>query len=240
VACLPGTPRYDGVRLFLPAFAGFALVSGVAFARLLELLQQRRPRLLAVHILAIVAVTLPGQWGILQIHPYELSWYNSLVGGLRGAERGGYETALWCESLNEPVIDHINQALPEGALVRLGDDFSPGVLEHLQSEGVLRGDLVFERNPLRTSDFALIQGRQGMFRARDWFLWEQWRPPRHRAFGWPRWGEVPEVPLIMVMETGPAFDVAIEAYLIRELGEAGYRSYLAAERALREAQRSGP
>lgn len=247
VACLPGTPRYDGVRLFLPAFAGFALAAGVAFARLLELLIQSRPllfnsraRVLAVHALAIIAVTLPGQWGICRIHPYELSWFNSLVGGLRGAARGGHETALWCESLNGPVIDHINRTLPEGVLIHLGDDFSPGVIEHLQREGVLRGDLVFERNPPRTSDFALIQGRQGMFHARDWFLWEQWRPAQFRDFGWPRWSEVPEVPLIMVMETGPAFEAALRDDLIRELGEAGYRSYLAAERALREAQRSGP
>jgi hypothetical protein len=247
VACLPGTPRYDGVRLFLPAFAGFALVIGVVYARLLDLLVRHRPLMfgsrggmLALHALAIAAVTLPGQWGIFRIHPHELSWYNSLVGGLRGAANGGYETTLWCESLNEPVVDHINQTLPEGAHVRLGDDFSPLVIEHLQRWGVLRSDLVFGRNPLQTADFALIQGRQGMFRARDWFLWERWRPTHFRDFGWPRWSEVPEVPLIMVAQTGPAFEAALEGYLIEELGEEGYRAYIEAARALQEAQRSGP
>jgi hypothetical protein len=248
IACLPGTPRYDGVRLILPTLACLALVLGVAVGRLRDLaalhwpaLFATRRRLLLVHGVFIAALALPGFVGILRVHPYELAFYNTLVGGLPGAVERGYETVFWCESLNEPAIEYINETLPEGALVRVRDDFSTGVLAHLQRWEVLRDDLRFERNPREVDDWALIQARQGMFRLwrGERFLWEQWRPESFRAFGWPRWRSSPIVTTLIVAETGPPFQAAVESHLRQEYGEEGYRAMRSMREALEEAQRSG-
>ena len=84
------TPAHDGVRLFLPAFfflAAFAGWGAVWSADLLARLVRVRAGLLRLAVSGVVigsaAVALVG------IHPYELSYYNELIGGPRGAwERG--------------------------------------------------------------------------------------------------------------------------------------------------------
>ena len=84
------TPAHDGVRLFLPTFfflAAFAGWGTVWLADLLTRVVRLPPRLarpaLAGLVLGSAALTL------VRIHPYELSYYNELIGGPRGAwERG--------------------------------------------------------------------------------------------------------------------------------------------------------
>ena len=41
--------------------------------------------------------------------PFELSYYNGIVGGVSGANTHGYETTYWWEILNDNVIKKINK-----------------------------------------------------------------------------------------------------------------------------------
>ena len=43
-----------------------------------------------------------------RVPPFELSYYNSLIGELRGAQKKGYETTYWWEIINDRTLDKIN------------------------------------------------------------------------------------------------------------------------------------
>ncbi len=102
VFCLPGTPVYDGERLFLPVFPLWALGAGVGVRWLLEHPRvQARRRL--VGLAATVGLALQG-CGIVLYHPCQLSHYSLLVGGLAGAERLGFEVDYWGAGLTEPLL----------------------------------------------------------------------------------------------------------------------------------------
>ena len=101
----PGTPVYDGVRLFLMAFPLWAVFVGIGAKWLVDLdwpAWQKNPRsrrVAAVSILVAVQAL-----GLILYHPCQLSYYNLLVGGLPGAERLGFELCYWGDAVVEPVL----------------------------------------------------------------------------------------------------------------------------------------
>jgi len=102
VFCLPGIPVYDGERLFLPVLALWAIGVGIGARWLVEhpRLQARR-RLVALAI--ALGIALQGS-GIVVYHPCQLSHYSLLAGGLRGAERLGFEVDYWGAGVTEPLL----------------------------------------------------------------------------------------------------------------------------------------
>jgi hypothetical protein len=244
VACAPGTPRYDGVRLLLPAVAFVPVILGVGLGHLRDLISAHRPaalgspqRVFLANTAVIALVSIPGYIGIARAHPYELGFYNTFVGGIAGAEKRGYETIFWCEAINQPVVDHMNATLPPNALVRLGNVVSSQAMAHLQRFDVLRDDIRFVKGPQTPPDAALLQARQGMFHAREWFLWEQWSPEEFRAFGWPRWKDEPIVPMVIVTEMGPDENPAFDAFLHTQMTDAEVRAFRERSRLLDEVRR---
>jgi 4-amino-4-deoxy-L-arabinose transferase-like glycosyltransferase len=137
------TPAHDGVRLFLPtffflaAFAGWGVVAiGDALARL------------AGHRAAcrgVVAALVLGSatWQLVAIHPFELSYYNELIGGPRGAWKRGFELSYWYEAFDGETLRELNRSLPRGAAVDFlePDLISTPSLACLQELGALRGDI---------------------------------------------------------------------------------------------------
>jgi 4-amino-4-deoxy-L-arabinose transferase-like glycosyltransferase len=116
LASAPGVPRYDGVRLFMPLFPFLACLAGLGFlwvARKVGRWTRRRwpgPALAAV-LLAASAVPL------VLGHPFALSYYSVLVGGLPGAEQLGFETTFWCDSLTRDVYRRLEERLSPGGRV---------------------------------------------------------------------------------------------------------------------------
>ena len=99
----PGTPVYDGVRLFLMVFPLWAVWVGIG-ARLLI----GRPTVAAWPLrlrygMLAVFVVLQGT-GLIVYHPCQLSYYNLLVGGLPGAQRLGFEVTYWGDTVREPML----------------------------------------------------------------------------------------------------------------------------------------
>jgi len=110
---LPNVPKYGGVKLFEPFFPFLAILAAVgleALARAVADAARRGPRapswLWAMGLLLIVGT---GAWKMARRHPYHLSYYNALVGGLPGAERYGFETQyydLWYMDLARFLDGH--------------------------------------------------------------------------------------------------------------------------------------
>ena len=113
-------PVYDGERLFLVVFPLWAIVIGRGFGALWGNLDGRR-RLRT----ALAAATLLQGTGLVLIHPFGLSYYNSLVGGLRGAERLGLELTFWGDAVDRVLLDALARAADEDATAALAPTLVP-------------------------------------------------------------------------------------------------------------------
>ncbi len=145
------TPSHDGVRLMLPTFvflgglAGWGVIS--LADGLVRLLRRERWRGL---VRSIFTMTFVG-WSLVQlwmIHPYELSYYNRLVGGPSGAKARGFELSYWYDAFTPKFLERVNATLPDQASIVTTNQHSrvPTFME-LQELGDLRSDLQLESVP---------------------------------------------------------------------------------------------
>jgi len=119
---LPTTPKYNGIRLFEPAFPFLAILAGHTFgimARwLMGWLKERASQWVSEPRLVVGALGLallaPAAYGTLTSHPFGLSYYNALVGGVRGA-KARFEVTYWGVNLLN-VLPFLNRQ-PDGTKV---------------------------------------------------------------------------------------------------------------------------
>ncbi len=109
----PGTPPHDAERLILPSFAFFAALVGVGTGRAVyraTLLSPPGERIvpqgwaLVVIVLALLASTFDS----VSYFPHALSYYNRLIGGLRGATALGMEPTYYWDALDRRALDWLN------------------------------------------------------------------------------------------------------------------------------------
>lgn len=155
---LPRSPNHDGVRLFLPMFPFVAILAGLALGRFDAALQARfdsRSALLGI-LLAGAVYLGPAWWQMRQASPYYLSYYNEMIGGLRGAEAAGMEVTYWYDAVTPEFIAEIEGTLPMGSTVLAFPTVKYFV--ELQQLGLLRDDLEFSSD--LSSDYLLMIARK--------------------------------------------------------------------------------
>lgn len=114
-------PVYDGERLFLIVFPLWAVFIGRGFGIVWEsLIGPRWPRA------ALVGFLLAQGYGVVATHPFGLSYYNALVGGLRGAERLGLELTYWGDAVDHVLLDALVREVPSEGEVALVPTLYPG------------------------------------------------------------------------------------------------------------------
>ncbi|MDB5352260.1 MAG: family glycosyltransferase, 4-amino-4-deoxy-L-arabinose transferase [Planctomycetota bacterium] len=113
-------PVYDGERLFLVVFPLWAIVIGRGFGAIWDDLDGRRWLRRA-----LIAATLAQAAGVVLIHPLGLSYYNALVGGLRGAERLGLELTYWGDAVNGDLLTTLADLAPDDAPAALAPTLVP-------------------------------------------------------------------------------------------------------------------
>jgi hypothetical protein len=147
VKVLPSAPTYDGVRHFLPAFPFLACLVGFGLDWMFTLASRGRERAAA----ALVTVVALGSAAVadMRIHPYQSTFFNSLVGGGRGA-MGRFELDYWGSSLKE-AGRYVNAVAPVNSRVH--------VLLDLERLARLRPDLLLtEYDP----DYAIVLNRESL------------------------------------------------------------------------------
>jgi 4-amino-4-deoxy-L-arabinose transferase-like glycosyltransferase len=173
---------YSGERHFIPAYPYLACLAGIGFGSTLHVLgaaqrfsgragiqqtqspsQARwgRVRVLGVALLLLL-LFVPPMVSMIQVHPYELSYYSELVGGLPGATRLGLETTFWCETYNA-ALPYLNVNAQSGASVWVENPF---VLRTYQRNGLLRQDIEATGGDIISpyaADYALVQIRETGF-----------------------------------------------------------------------------
>jgi 4-amino-4-deoxy-L-arabinose transferase-like glycosyltransferase len=107
VRALPWAPPHDGIRLFLPSFAFFAALAGVGAGRGLyrdSLVAGERIIAQGWAKVAIAIVLAAATFDAVAYFPHGLSYYNRLIGGLRGAARLGMEPTYYWDSLDGQAL----------------------------------------------------------------------------------------------------------------------------------------
>lgn len=148
-AWVPGAVLHDVSRLFLPAtpFVVALAASGFGWlaARLDAWLSPRavrqgvaaaRTKLVAA--LALLLLWLPAVELVLY-HPYQLSYFNRLVGGVRGAYRKGFEVTAALEAFTPRFLAWLDHELPPGTV--LNASFANFLFLYYRHHGRLRADL---------------------------------------------------------------------------------------------------
>lgn len=90
---MPGIFRYDGVRLFLASFPFVCLIAARGIQQTVKIFK-RKLQPIAIFIIGIGWI-ITIYTSLIEIHPWESSYYNELVGGVRGASVLGFEAEFW-------------------------------------------------------------------------------------------------------------------------------------------------
>ena len=111
-------PVYDGERLFLVSFPFLALLAGRGFGSLWDRSRRRGRVALAVLLAAQGS-------GVVLMHPFGLSYYNLLVGGLPGAERLGLELTYWGDAVDGVLLDRLADEARAGESAAMAPTLAP-------------------------------------------------------------------------------------------------------------------
>ncbi|MFB3895080.1 MAG: ArnT family glycosyltransferase [bacterium] len=188
---LPGTLAIDGVRYFLPIFPMLAIFAGIGFKEVRSQMSEVRNKISnlisqILNAIVLIVIFLLPLIAIGTYHPYQLSYYNEVVGGLRGATRLGFETTYWGDVIGQPELDWLNKNIPYEAKVKIlpvypgknapieALSYYPDVILYYQNQGKLRSDIKFFSSP--PYNYLCLVSRQGLFTSSDWYLYQQGNP----------------------------------------------------------------
>lgn len=138
---LPNTPVFGGTKHWMPAMPFLAMMSGLGVvwaARRLALPQAAGQQ--AVAALLGLALALPAAMETARHYRYGISYYNELIGGVRGAADAGMARQFWGYA-SRGALPWLNQNAPQGARVWTHDTTS-WAFDDYKREGILRRDLI--------------------------------------------------------------------------------------------------
>ncbi|MBK9926432.1 MAG: hypothetical protein IPP66_14245 [Anaerolineales bacterium] len=147
---------YDGIRHFLFVLPPVFIFAGLAFEAITDFFSSR-PGFLPTWLRAGLGLLLilPGINGIVRLHPYEYTYYNSFIGGTDGAFRN-YETEFWLtcykdavEQLDEQITTPVNLYVKREAYIA-----APYATDNITVID-LRGAM----NQVRSGDYVLVNTR---------------------------------------------------------------------------------
>lgn len=176
---------HDQDRLLLPLFFHLAILSGEGFTqlilpllwRLLGWLQVEARWQVAAATLAAFLLLWPGLSSTIYLHPFQLAYYNGLVGGIRGARSRDLETIYFASTYSH-FLPELKKLPPHSKLWVMPNSWN--VIDYFQLNGLLTNQLVplrpegwgsfyddrgtpFAYGGLEQADYALIERRQTTF-----------------------------------------------------------------------------
>jgi len=180
---LPGAVLHDVNRLMLPALPflvglaslGFFVLSRYLIERCQTLVALQEIRHLRSKLIGVVflLVLFPPTVDLMAYHPFHLSYYNRLVGGIHGAYQRGLEVTYLMEAITPDFLEFLNRKLPPNATVHAS--FSNFMLIHYQKENRLRRDIQITAH--QGFDYYLLLNRQSVLpKAERLLIYNNTRP----------------------------------------------------------------
>ena len=149
-------PVYDGERLFLHIFPAWAMLIGLGFGRLWQRWGTLRSRR---YLLAVLLVT--QCYGVLALHPFGLSYYNMLTGGLPGAHRLGLELTYWSDAVDHVLLDRLAAEIRPGTRAALVPTLYQGQGILTTTEALVRRDVVLQDGQAaKESEWVVVSRRR--------------------------------------------------------------------------------
>jgi len=150
---LPSTPIFGGTKHWLTAYPFIALFAGCGFDAAASVVERAVfPRRWPVPLLGVLCL-LPGLVQTEHSHPFGLSHYTPLAGGVPGAADLGMNRQFWGFTTGS-LAGWIREELPEGGRVWTGDT-TWGAWAMMQVDGLLPSDIVPARD-LADADLVLV------------------------------------------------------------------------------------
>ncbi|MBI5374364.1 MAG: glycosyltransferase family 39 protein [Candidatus Schekmanbacteria bacterium] len=178
-ASSPGIPKYDSVRLFLPAFTFIAGLSGIGAAMIVDRYGKKVWHRIAACSLFLIFPFV----SLLMIHPYELSYYNILIGGLSGAQKIKLETTYWGDTFNKDFLYVLKERYKGKKILYCALPDELRQLKFYNKNGYI--DSSFIENGYSTTDaysfnksydYLVLNSRQGVFKSLEWFCYDYMIP----------------------------------------------------------------
>jgi hypothetical protein len=141
---------YDGLRHFLFILPPVFLFTGFSFEYLHKYIGNSW--LYAGLVLLFLA---PGILGIVRLHPYEYTYYNSFVGGTAGAFRQ-YETDYWLTCYKE-AVEALEQK--DDTPANLYVHREGYIADYYADRNIMVQELRSARNEVRSGDYVLVNTR---------------------------------------------------------------------------------
>lgn len=192
---LPGAVLHDGVRQLLAGLPFLGGLAGAGFYRLVQWVKDQAGKTPALRRMknfepkfvcaAFALLLFPSTWDLFLYHPYELSYYNRLVGGLRGAYQQGLEVTYFMEAFTPDFLKFLNEKLPPNAAINAS--FANFMFAYYQKEGRLRPDLKVTHKD-DNLDYYILLTRRSVWSRKESMLFRN-----HSPFAAVRLGEVPLV-----------------------------------------------
>jgi hypothetical protein len=200
---LPGAVLHDGARQMLSALPWIACLSGIGFWlttnavvnhlqdwKSIQHTASLRTKVMAV---AFSVVCIHPAIELYLTHPFQLSFYNRLVGGIRGAYDRGLEITYFMEAFTPEFIRKLNETLPRNAVVNASS--ANFMFEFYQKEGLLRPDIQISAG--EQFDYYLVLNRRSALSGRDHQILRSAAPVVESV-------TVAGVPLVALFNTGKA------------------------------------
>ncbi len=182
VMMTPSTPIFGGTKHFLMAYAMLVLFGGVAFSRMTDAiasdLERWTAKLRASASLpvvrnaalgvALVGVMASPLLATIHSHPFGLSYYTWIAGGVPGAADLGMNRQFWGFTTGS-LVPWLNENVPERGTVWICDT-TPTAFHMLQRDGLLRDDVRVSWD-LATADYAIVH-HEDHFNIVDFQIWE--------------------------------------------------------------------
>jgi len=147
---------YDGFRHFLFILPPVFIFVGMAFDYILEKIDRVQAiENYWIHAILIFAFISPGLVGILRLHPYEYTYYNSLVGGTNGAFRN-YETEYWLTCYKD-AVEQLNKT--STAPINLFVKREAYIAATYANQNINIRDLRGETDQVKSGDYVLVNTR---------------------------------------------------------------------------------
>jgi hypothetical protein len=167
---IPEASVIDGIRhfeevvfplCFMAAVGSFEIYK-ICNITLKKLLNNRK--LLIINYSFLIIVILYLIYPIITYHPYQLSYYNELVGGITGA-KGKYDMDYWGIS-QKKAVEWLNKNAPLGSIIHI-------VMSADVAAKYLRPDLKDKLNStgFDNADYTVVLNRQSFF-YRYFYSWE--------------------------------------------------------------------
>jgi hypothetical protein len=108
------------MRHYLEVLVPFAFLIGIGTASIIRFAQRRisvNPKVVALAIIALVFV--PTAVVDFQMHPYQVAFFNKMLGGPAGVEQSGWTRLVyWGEPIKEAFV-WLNANAPKDSIIRV-------------------------------------------------------------------------------------------------------------------------